>query len=182
MRKLDKIKMIHKDHILAVLDIDYSPTGKEFVSGSFDKTIRIFNITEGKSREVYHTQRMQKVYSVLYSADSRYVISGSDDTNIRFWKANANDQIKLLNAREKDAINYRKKLVEKFKYLPEVKRIKRHKHLPKYIVNKKNELQVKKQSKYKKLRNKELNSKPGTVTYTAERTDKITRADIIDKD
>lgn len=67
MRKLDKIKMIHKDHILAVynfvlirLDIDYSPTGKEFVTGSFDKTIRIFNITEGRSREVYHTQRMQK--------------------------------------------------------------------------------------------------------------------------
>lgn len=60
MRQLDKIKMIHKDHYLAVLDIDYSPTGKEFVTGSFDKTIRIFNSSEGKSREVYHNKRMQK--------------------------------------------------------------------------------------------------------------------------
>ena len=40
---LDKVKFIHKDHLLAVLDIDYSPTGREFVSASFDKTIRLSN-------------------------------------------------------------------------------------------------------------------------------------------
>ncbi len=28
--------------------------------------------------------------------DDRFVLSGSDDTNIRFWKANANDAIKLV--------------------------------------------------------------------------------------
>ncbi len=28
--------------------------------------------------------------------DDRYVVSGSDDTNIRFWKSNANDPIKLV--------------------------------------------------------------------------------------
>lgn len=33
----------HRDHMRAVLDVDYSPTGKEFVSGSYDRTIRIFN-------------------------------------------------------------------------------------------------------------------------------------------
>jgi len=60
LRKLDSIKMIHKDHILAVLDLDYSPTGKEFVTGSYDKTVRIFKTTEGRSRETYHTKRMQK--------------------------------------------------------------------------------------------------------------------------
>jgi WD40 repeat protein len=39
-----------------------------------------------------------RVYSVLYSMDDRYVISGSDDTNIRFWKSNANDPIKLVSS------------------------------------------------------------------------------------
>jgi WD40 repeat protein len=66
------------------------------VTGSFDKTIRIFRVNEGKSREVYHTQRMQKVYSVLFTQDDRYVISGSEDLNIRFWKSHANDAIKLV--------------------------------------------------------------------------------------
>lgn len=60
MRKLDQAKLIHKDHIQAVLDIDFAPTGREFVTGSFDKTIRIFAFDEGRSREVYHTKRMQQ--------------------------------------------------------------------------------------------------------------------------
>lgn len=59
MRKFEQAKMIHKDHVNAILDIDFSPTGKEFVSASFDKTIRIFRATDGRSREVYHTKRMQ---------------------------------------------------------------------------------------------------------------------------
>lgn len=42
------------------MDVAYSPTGKEFVSGSYDRTIRIFNIHSAKSREVYHTKRMQR--------------------------------------------------------------------------------------------------------------------------
>ena len=34
-------------------------------------------------REVYHTRRMQRVFCVRFSADSTYVLSGSDETNIR---------------------------------------------------------------------------------------------------
>ncbi len=58
MRKLSEPKMIHKDHFSAILDIDFSPTGKEFATASFDKTIRIFPFNDGRSREVYHTKRM----------------------------------------------------------------------------------------------------------------------------
>ena len=89
MRKPDQAKMIHKDHISAVLDIDFAPTGREFVSASFDKTIRIFPINNGRSREIYHTKRMQQVNSIIYSMDSRLIISGSEDTNIRIWKSRA---------------------------------------------------------------------------------------------
>ena len=42
------------------MDIDYAPTGREFVTWSYDRTIRIFRADEGKSREVYHGKRMQK--------------------------------------------------------------------------------------------------------------------------
>jgi WD repeat and SOF domain-containing protein 1 len=181
MRNLDKIRMIHKDHILAVLDIDYSPTGKEFVTGSFDKTIRIFNNSEGYSRECYHDKRMQKVYSVMYSMDDKYVLSGSDDTNIRIWKAVANDSIKILNKREEDARNYSKKLIEKYQYMPEMRKIKNQKHLPKYIINKKKELRIRKEAKKRKFKNKELNSKPGTLEYNPERTDKIVNSGIVEK-
>jgi len=65
LRKLDQAKMIHKDHISGILDIDYAPTGKEFVTGGFDKSIRIFKSYEGRSREVYHTKRMQQYFFAI---------------------------------------------------------------------------------------------------------------------
>ena len=60
MRKIDEIKMIHKDHIGAILDIDYSPTGSHIVTGSFDKTMRIFPTYSGVSTQLFYTKRMQK--------------------------------------------------------------------------------------------------------------------------
>lgn len=42
------------------MDVAYSPTGREIVSGSYDRTIRIFETRSTKSREVYHTKRMQR--------------------------------------------------------------------------------------------------------------------------
>lgn len=38
-----------------VLDVEYSPTGKEFVSGSYDKSIRIFPVHHNRSRYFYTT-------------------------------------------------------------------------------------------------------------------------------
>lgn len=52
MRCLDKPLTVHMDHVSAVLDVDFAPTGKEFVSASFDKTIRIFPKDGGHSRSV----------------------------------------------------------------------------------------------------------------------------------
>ena len=48
MRRLDRPVNVHMDHVMAVLGVDYSPTGKEFVSGSFDKTVRIFKMDSGQ--------------------------------------------------------------------------------------------------------------------------------------
>ena len=42
IRKLTLPVNVHMDHVSAVMDLDYSPTGKEIVSGSYDKTLRIF--------------------------------------------------------------------------------------------------------------------------------------------
>jgi WD40 repeat protein len=39
--------------------------------------------------QVYHTPRMQRVFAVRFSADGSYVFSGSDDMNVRVWKARA---------------------------------------------------------------------------------------------
>ncbi|KAJ6370543.1 hypothetical protein OIU76_028764 [Salix suchowensis] len=96
-RKLDEAKCVHKDHVSAVMDIDFSPTGREFVTGSYDRTVRIFQYNGGHSREIYHTKRMQRVFCVKFSCDASYVISGSDDTNLRLWKAKASEQLGVVS-------------------------------------------------------------------------------------
>jgi WD repeat and SOF domain-containing protein 1 len=86
-----------------------------------------------------------------------------------------------LNKREEDQRNYQKKLIEKYQYNPEIRKIKRHKQLPKYILNKKKELQIKKESKYRKQKNKELNSKLGSIEYQSEKNQRIAKTEVIHK-
>jgi len=76
MRAMTKPKKIHKDHVSAVMSVAFSPTGQEFVSGSYDRTVRLFGHTAGRSRDVYHARRMQRVFCVDYSQDGRYRMGG----------------------------------------------------------------------------------------------------------
>ncbi|KAB0349574.1 hypothetical protein FD754_014431 [Muntiacus muntjak] len=51
MHALDILIMVHMHHVSAVLDVGYSPTGKEFVSASFDKSIQIFPVDKNRNEE-----------------------------------------------------------------------------------------------------------------------------------
>ncbi|KAK9685127.1 Sof1-like domain [Popillia japonica] len=111
---------VHMDHVSAVTDVDYSPTGKEFVSGSYDRTIRIFECDKGHSRDVYHTKRMQRLTSVKWTLDNKYILSGSDEMNIRVWKARASEKLGPLKPRERLALNYSEALKEKYAHHPQI--------------------------------------------------------------
>lgn len=173
MRRLDRSRVVHKDHVMAVLDVDYSPTGTEFVSGSFDKTLRIFGSESGHSREVYHTKRMQRVFSVCWSSDATYVISGSDEMNIRLWKANASQKLGKVQRRERVALDYASKLQEKYKHHPQVRRIARHRHVPKPVYRMAREKRIMLEAQRRKRRNVALHSKPGAVRETKEKRKNI---------
>eukprot|EP00040_Diaphanoeca_grandis_P005438 m.32831 g.32831 ORF g.32831 m.32831 type:complete len:451 (-) comp16707_c0_seq1:116-1468(-) len=133
MRKMTRAINVHKDHVSAVLDIDYSPTGKEFVSGGYDKSTRIFSSTQGRSREVYHTKRMQRIFAVQWSSDNKYVLTGSDEMNIRLWKTDASEHLGTMSARQRSAQKYNTALKDRFRHHPDIKRIARHRHVPKAI-------------------------------------------------
>ena len=110
IRKFTEVWKIHKDHSNSVMGISYSPVGREFATGGLDRTVRIFGVKSGRSREVYHTRRMHNVLAVEYSGDGKFILSGSDDANLRIWKAHAAESLKTLLPREKTAISYRNKL------------------------------------------------------------------------
>ena len=68
-----------------------------------------------------------------------------------------------------EQLQYGDKLKEKFKHYPEIKRIKRHRHLPKVIYNAQKEIRKMKFSKQRKEANKRLHSKEGTVPFVSEK-------------
>merc|ERR1712088_527293 len=134
IRKLQRPTNVHMDHVSAVTCVDFAPTGREFVSGSYDKTVRIFPVDKGRSREVYHTKRMQRLTCVAWSRDNRYIISGSDEMNLRLWKAKAWEKLGIMKDRQKSAIEYSEKLKEKYASHPQVKRVIKRRHVPKHIL------------------------------------------------
>jgi WD repeat and SOF domain-containing protein 1 len=101
--------------------------------------------------------------------DSRYIVSGSEDTNVRVWKAHASDSLKPLLPREKEKLNYYDKLKKKYKYNGEIKRILRHRHLPKFIVKRKQLKHQQKESRHRKLENIRTNNRPEDAPYIPER-------------
>jgi WD repeat and SOF domain-containing protein 1 len=175
MRNLSKALMIHKDHVGAVMDVAFSPTGREFVTGSYDRTVRIFGASSGRSREVYHTKRMQRVFSVSYTADTEYVLSGSDDTNIRIWKSHASESVGIDSSREERKKNYMNSLKKRFAHMPEIRRIVHDKKVPKSIKKAKAIMHIQKQSEHRKTENRINNSKPGEVTLAPEKKKTVVR-------
>jgi WD repeat and SOF domain-containing protein 1 len=169
MRKLDHAVHIHEDHVSAVIALDYSPTGKEIVTGSYDRTIRIFPTDAGHSREVYHTKRMQRIFCVKYTADNRYILSGSDDTNIRLWKARAAEKIGNMLPRERAATNYRAKLKERFQHAPQIRAIARDRKTPKAVLKARRlKHDVTKSTRTKEQRVR-AHSKAGAVPFTSKK-------------
>jgi len=124
--------------------------------------IRIYNIGRGNSREVYHTKRMRRINSVKFTGDARFVLSGSNDCNVRVWKSQASMPLGTLKPQARRKLEYLNKLKEKFKHVGDVKRIGRHRHLPKWIKTQKERDHVQLQSRRRKHDNKVKHSKPGT--------------------
>ncbi|PAV14643.1 WD40 domain containing protein [Pyrrhoderma noxium] len=77
----------HEDQVLAVA---YSPDGTKLVSGSEDKTVRIWDSVTGDLLSTLdgHSQWVQ---TVAYSFDGSHIVSGSGDKTILVWNAQSGE-------------------------------------------------------------------------------------------
>merc|ERR1719173_217873 len=67
-----------------VSDVVMSSDGQFALSGSWDKTLRLWDLTAGITTRQFvgHTK---DVLSVAFSADNRQIVSGSRDNTIKLW-------------------------------------------------------------------------------------------------
>ena len=68
---------------------------------------------------------VDRVSSSIFTSDARFVLSGSDDGNVRIWKANASEKLGVVTARERAAIEYRNSLKARWKMDSDVGKVAR---------------------------------------------------------
>jgi len=132
-RAMGRALNVLKDHVAAVMDVGWAPTGAALVSASYDRTLRLWERGRGHSRDVYHARRMQRVFSAAWSADNAFVLSGSDDGNVRLWRADAAARQGVTTFKQRQALQEADALKKRYGHMPEIKRIARHRHLPKVV-------------------------------------------------
>lgn len=186
MRKMHRPTGMYRGHVGAIMSLSWSPTGTEFATGGYDKTMRIFSVRKdagsgggptasGSARDVYHTKRMQRVFCVGYTSDHKYILSGSDDSNVRLWKARASEKVGQLSVREETSLRYRQALVQKYAHLPEVKRISKSRRVPKFVKKGTQAAIVQKEKRRRVETNVVKHSKPGSTKFSDEKATAIIR-------
>uniref|UniRef100_A0A915MTU1 Small ribosomal subunit protein RACK1 n=1 Tax=Meloidogyne javanica TaxID=6303 RepID=A0A915MTU1_MELJA len=77
-------------------DVVMSSDGQYALSGSWDKTLRLWDLNTGRTTRqfVSHTK---DVLSVAFSADNRQIVSGSRDKKIKLWNTLAQCKHTIVN-------------------------------------------------------------------------------------
>ena len=71
-------------HASTVGSVAYSPDGRTALSGSWDKTLKLWDVATGRELRTF-TGHGYGVRSVAYSPDGRTALSGSDDKTLKLW-------------------------------------------------------------------------------------------------
>jgi len=82
-------------HDKTVFSVAFSPDGRYLASGSWDKTIKLWEIPSGNLLKTMEGHK-DDVFSVAFSPDGRYLASGSWDESIKLWEIPSGQLVKTF--------------------------------------------------------------------------------------
>jgi WD40 repeat protein/serine/threonine protein kinase len=92
----------HTDNVSSVT---FSPNGRYALSGSSDKTLRLWEVASGREVRCFegHTDN---VTSVAFSPDGCYALSGSKDKTLRLWDVMMEREVRRFNGYEVNSVAF----------------------------------------------------------------------------
>jgi len=97
---LDKrAELTNWGHSAEINCIAYSPDGAVLATGSDDRSVRVWDVRNGKELYCLLGHR-QRVLSVAFSADGRMIASGAQDGTVKLWKADSGACIRTIRVSE----------------------------------------------------------------------------------
>ena len=94
---------VFKGHFGGILALDFSPDGRFLISGSFDGTVRIWNMRDGSSRIFNHSNH--DVFSVRFSPDGRRLAAGNEGGEVFIWELRSGHLVALLDGMHTDYVD-----------------------------------------------------------------------------
>ena len=86
-------QILLQGHTSWARSVAFSPDGTRIVSGSQDKTVRVWDTERGVQIGSPLQGHTSYVTSVAFSPDGTRLVSGSDDNTVRVWNSRRNVQI-----------------------------------------------------------------------------------------
>ncbi|MBD2578968.1 DnaJ domain-containing protein [Oscillatoria sp. FACHB-1406] len=80
-------------HSHTVSTISMSPDGKFFVTGSYDQTLVLWQLSTGRVLKTLKGH-FDRIYCVAVSSDSKLIASSSGDKNVKLWKVSSGAEIR----------------------------------------------------------------------------------------
>ena len=92
-------------HEVGATSVCFSPDGTQFVSGSWDGTVRIWDANNGRQSSVFNARC--HVTDVDYSSDGKWIASGGRDGTIQIWDTDSGEIVSTFEEEKSRAVNIR---------------------------------------------------------------------------
>ncbi len=96
----EELDLITGGHTDRVYSAAYSPDGKTIATGSWDRTLRLWDTRTGKNIKTFKGFAYG-IFSVVYSPDGKTIATRGSDNTIELWNARTGKHLKSLSGHEK---------------------------------------------------------------------------------